>query len=128
VGLNSFEQQVTFLLVTDLERSTEFYRDVLGLEVVLDQGDCRILRITDTAFLGICERPNRPDPGAVLVTLVTDAVDERHKDLVAAGATCEQPPQLNTKYNVYHAFYRDPDGFLVEIQRFLDSAWPRVNP
>lgn len=125
--MTDFDQQITFLLVADLEASTTFYRDVLGLAVVLDQGDCRILRITETAFIGICERSDRADPGAVLITLVTDKVDERHQQLIAASVTCEKTPQLNPRYNVYHAFYRDPDGFLVEVQQFRDEAWPRVD-
>ncbi len=124
--VSAFDQQVTFLLVADLERSTTFYRDVLGLELVLDQGDCRIMRVTDTAFVGFCERVGQTDPGSVLVTLVTDDVDGRHAALIDAGIPCEKEPQLNPTYNVYHAFYRDPDGFLVEIQRFLDPAWPAV--
>lgn len=119
-----FDQQVTFLLVADLERSTSFYRDQLGLQIVLDQGDCRILRITDTAFVGICERPGERDNGTILLTLVTQDVDGMHEALTTAGVECEKAPQLNTTYNVYHAFYRDPDGFLVEVQRFLDPAWP----
>lgn len=122
--MSGFDQLVTFLLVTNLERSTDFYRDVLGLELVLDQGDCRILQVTDTAFIGICERKGQRDPAGVLVTLVTGDVDGRHRALVAAGVSCEKEPQLNATYNVYHAFYRDPDGFLIEIQRFLDPAWP----
>ena len=119
------DQQVTFLLVSDLERSTRFYRDALGLEIALDQGDCRILRVTDTAFVGICQREGPRDPDAVLVTFVTDDVDALHRALLAADVPCEKEPQLNTTYNVYHAFYRDPDGFLVETQRFLDPAWQR---
>lgn len=122
-----FDQQVTFLLVSDLERSAQFYGDLLGLELVLDQGDCRIFRVTDTAFLGICERKGRPSPGSVLVTLVTEDVDAEHQRLVAAGVNCEQEPKKNAKYNLYHSFYRDPDGFMVEVQRFLDPDWPSVN-
>ncbi len=122
--MSQWDQQVTFLLVSDLERSTRFYRDVLGLEPVLDQGDCRIFGTTPTAFLGICERTERGDPGSILFTLVTADVDGRHQALVDAGAVCEKAPQHNEKYNVYHAFYRDPDGYLIEIQRFLDPAWP----
>jgi catechol 2,3-dioxygenase-like lactoylglutathione lyase family enzyme len=124
MGMTGFDQQVTFLLASDLERSTAFYRDALGLKVVLDQGDCRILRVTDTAFIGICQREGLRDTSSVLVTFVTDDVDGRHAALLAANVPCEKEPQLNTTYNVYHAFYRDPDGFLVEVQQFLDPAWP----
>ena len=126
--MTSFDQQVTFLLVADLDRSSKFYGDILGLDLVLDQGDCRIFRTADTAFVGICERSERGDPGSILLTLVTDDVDARHSALKAAGATCERQPALNEKYNVYHAFYRDPDGYLIEVQRFLDPAWPAVDP
>ncbi len=125
--MSRFDQQVTFLLVSDLERSTRFYRDALGLQIVLDQGDCRILRVSNSAFVGICERKGRSDRDSVLVTLVTDEVDEAHDALIASGVPCEKTPQLHPKYNVYHAFYRDPDGFLIEIQRFLDPEWPRAD-
>ena len=64
----------------------------------------------------------------MLLTLVTDEVDERHQALVAADVPCEKAPQVHPDYNVYHAFYRDPDGFLIEIQRFLDPDWPRARP
>lgn len=124
--MSGFDQQVTFLLVADLDRSVRFYEDVLGLRLVLDQGDCRIFAVAGNAFIGLCERPGRSGHDSLLVTLVTDEVDQWHSRLIAAGARCEQAPQHSDKYNVYHAFYRDPDGFLVEIQQFLDPGWPRL--
>jgi catechol 2,3-dioxygenase-like lactoylglutathione lyase family enzyme len=27
-------------------------------------------------------------------------------------------PEHSARYDIHHAFYRDPDGHLVEIQRF----------
>ncbi|MDJ0959307.1 MAG: VOC family protein [Acidimicrobiia bacterium] len=118
-----FEQQVTFVSVSDLERSTSFYRDVLGLPLALDQGDCRIFEVTPTAFVGVCVRADAVSPEGVIVTLVTDDVDGWHDHLMAAGVRCERPPNHNEKYDLYQAFYRDPDGYLIEIQRFLDPAW-----
>ena len=41
----SFDQQVTFLYVKDLERSERFYGEILGLELVLNQGLARIYRV-----------------------------------------------------------------------------------
>ena len=120
----SFDQQVTFLSVSDLERSTAFYADTLGLTPVLDQGDCRIFAVSTTAFMGVCLRPDAVDPVGVIVTLVTEDVDGWHERLVKAGVTCEKAPNHNERYDIYQAFYRDPDGYLIEVQRFFDPEWP----
>ena len=123
--MGSFDQQITFLPVSDLERSSAFYGDVLGLPLVLDQGDCRIYQISATAFVGVCQRTERGDMNGLLVTLVTDDVDGWHERLVSAGVQCDRPPRRNDTYRLYQAFYRDPDGYTIEVQRFLDPAWPR---
>jgi len=114
---------ITFLFVADLEVSHDFYSEILGLELTVDQGDCRIYRVTATAFLGICDRSDRVRGDGVIVTLVTDSVDEMHERLVAAGAVVESEPKQSEEYRVRHAFYRDPDGHLVEVQRFDDRNW-----
>ena len=59
----------------------------------------------------------------MIITLVSDEVDAWHDRLTAAGVPVEQAPKVTEEYGVYHAFYRDPDGYLVEIQRFLDPDW-----
>lgn len=51
-------------------------------------------------------------------TLVTRKVDEWHRHLEEKGITIEQPPTHNPRYNIYHLFLRDPNGYLIEIQRF----------
>lgn len=118
------DAQITFIYVADLERSTTFYRDRLGLELVLDQGGCRIFAVAGAAYLGICRRSDRPPaPGGTIVTLVVDDVDGWHERLSAAGVTFDHPPRRNDAYGIYHTFARDPDGYLVEIQRFDDADW-----
>jgi catechol 2,3-dioxygenase-like lactoylglutathione lyase family enzyme len=75
------------------------------------------------AHLGICRRPEAPVLSDTIVTLVTDDVDGWHGRMVEAGATIERPPAISDEFGVHHAFYRDPDGHLIEIQRFLDPEW-----
>ncbi len=118
-----FEEQISFVFVSDLERSHRFYVETLGLRPALDQGMCRIYRVTDTAYLGICERPDEVSPGGIILTLVTDAVDDWHARLVAERAPVTKEPGYSEEYRVYHAFYQDPDGYLVETQQFRDPAW-----
>lgn len=120
-----FDQLVTFLPVSDLDRSRRFYEDTLGLELVLDQGDCRIYRVgSGDAFVGICVRPAAEPSDGVMVTLVTQDVEGWHERLVGAGVRCDRPPARNEQYALHHAFYRDPDGHVLEVQTFLDPAWP----
>lgn len=117
-------QQITFLQVDDLEVTDEFYRQTLGLELILDQGSCRIYRVGDDAFLGFCDHRSGPSPEGVIVTLVREDVDEFCAELRESGLEFESPPSDNEEFQIRQAFLRDPDGYLVEIQKFYDSDWP----
>lgn len=122
------EQQVTFLAAGNLRATAAFYEQLLGLPLVLDQGVCRIYQVAGGAFLGFCEHLPAADGEAPLIlTLVSPDVDGWYQYLVGRGAEVAQRPVLNETYNIYHFFVRDPDGYLVEIQRFLDPAWPAAD-
>jgi catechol 2,3-dioxygenase-like lactoylglutathione lyase family enzyme len=126
----SIDQQITFLYTRDLETTARFYEEVLGLPLALDQGACRIYRVSGDGYLGFCrraeavEQPSGALPG-VIFTIVTDEVDEWYDFLCQRGVVFEKPPAVNPQCNIYHCFLRDPNGYLIEIQRFLDSDWSR---
>ena len=116
------EQQITFLYTNNLTTSARFYEDKLGLKLWLDQGSCRIYSVCGSAYLGLCQTSETstppPDGTGVIFTLVTPQVDEWYEYLKKFGVEFEKPPTLNEKYNIYHCFLRDPNGYLIEIQRF----------
>lgn len=118
----SIDASITFLRVADLERSHRFYGDGLGLPLVLDQGGCRIYRLSSDGYLGMCERDD-PGSNGVIVTIVTDDVAGWHDRLVAAGADVDGPPRDNADYRIHHCFATDPDGHVIEVQRFWDESW-----
>ena len=121
-----FDQFVTFVYCEDLDATCEFYEKILGLEMVLDQGPCRIFRVAGDGFLGICTKLDRPSEKAgVILTLVSDDVDGWYDYLKGFDLEFEKTPQLYAKFNIYHLFVRDPAGTLVEIQEFKDPAWPK---
>lgn len=129
----AFEQQVTFLYVRDTKASFRFYGETLELPLVLDEGAVRIYRTgSGDAFLGVCkasaeQKTPPPDraPRSVIVTFVTPDVDGWYERLRAKGVAFEKVPQINDTYQIYNCFFRDPDGYLLEIQRFLKPQWPR---
>ena len=117
------DAQITFCYTPDLEATAAFYGGILGLEQVLDQGVCRIFRVRDGAYLGFCRREGAPQPAGVILTLVSDDVDGWHRRLQAHGVAFEKPPAHNPDFRIYHCFARDPNGYLIEIQRFDDPRW-----
>ena len=118
-------QQVTFLYACNLQQTTHFYEEIMGLSLVLDQGSCRIYRVSSNGFLGICQSDAAPKkPEGIIFTLATGQVDEWYRYLKEQGVEFEDPPAHNPTYNIYHCFLRDPNGYLLEIQQFLDPAWP----
>jgi catechol 2,3-dioxygenase-like lactoylglutathione lyase family enzyme len=117
--------QITFLYTLDLAASIEFYENILGLPLWVNQATCRIYRVTESAYVGICtsgtyeaqrveEQPN------VIFTLMTPDVDGWYTHLQAHGANIHRAPMTSERYRVYNLFVRDPSGYLIEIQRFLD--------
>ncbi len=121
-----FDQQVTFIYTKNLEVSSAFYNDTLGLELVLDQGGCHIFKVSSNGFLGVCQCNNKRPvlPEGIIITLVTQDVDGVYEKLKSKGITFDHPPKKNEEYNIYHCFLSDPDCYKLEIQTFFDPAWP----
>jgi len=115
----SYTSQITFLPCRDLLRSEQFYTEVLGYTLVLDQGKCRIYRCVDSAFLGLCLREDDFSSQGCIFTVVTENVDGWADKIKQAGWPIEVEPRDNETYNIRQCFVRDPDGHLIEIQRFL---------
>ena len=132
------------LLTDDVEASTRFYRDVLGLEVTLDAGDgvYKELRGGDV-ILGVFRRdlmeqmigaelpdgsPRRSakDRGggaeAVALTFAVDDVDETARALAERGAQLVSEPRDYEVAFLRVAHLRDPDGNLIEINAPLGKA------
>lgn len=114
-----FSQQITFLHSDDLQTTRHFYCDILGLPLVRDQGSCLIFRVTKSAFIGFCEHITKINSDrSVILTLVTDEIDEWFTLLKEKGINLISEPKHNPKFLIYHFFFHDPDGYWIEIQRF----------
>jgi catechol 2,3-dioxygenase-like lactoylglutathione lyase family enzyme len=108
---------IIFLSTQRRDEIVEFYTGRLGMNVWIEQEDCTILR-QDNLILGFCER-EKADTGGIITfwygnNQEVDAEYAKFQDLA------EGPPQVNEKYNIYHFFFRDPEGRRLEVQRFLD--------
>lgn len=119
----TIDAQITFLPSSNLARSRAYYERILGLELVADQGACLIYRATGSGYVGVCERDHMAATDGVIVTFVTDDVDGWCGRIVASGGEIDRGPEHSDRFAIYHAFLRDPDENVFEIQRFDDAGW-----
>ena len=115
------------LVVSDVERATTWYRDVLGADVQGTYGGTSsVLRFLDAWLLLVTGGPPTADkPGVVFeppvdadrvsAELIIGVPDCRaaYSALVARGASFLSPP-VEYPWEI-RAFFRDPDGHLFEI-------------
>ncbi|CAB1061925.1 hypothetical protein D1BOALGB6SA_6700 [Olavius sp. associated proteobacterium Delta 1] len=119
----TIDSHIVFLATRDLPVTAAFYEKTIGLTLALDQGKCKIYQVAQAAFLGFCAKDEIPARDGVIVTLVTREVDEWYEQLRSKGVIFEKAPAYNPEYRIYHCFVRDPNGYLLEIQRFEDPRW-----
>ena len=115
------------LVVGDLARARSFYVDVLGAEVYRDYGGTScVLRAFGTWLLLVTgggptadkptvtfATPNDPDVVSHSMTIRVDDCRATYEAWAGRGATFLTPP-VESDWEV-RAFFRDPDGHLLEI-------------
>ncbi len=129
-GFPTTEMALTQLLVvSDLDRSRSFYRDILGATVEREYGGTScVLRFLDTWLLlvtGGGPTPDKPtvvfapptDPDRVAHEMTIRVPDCRaaHATLAGRGAVFLAEPS-ESEWEI-RAFFRDPDGHLIEISQ-----------
>jgi catechol 2,3-dioxygenase-like lactoylglutathione lyase family enzyme len=114
------DYSITFFYYEDLAPIAHFYEEVLGFDLVLDQGMARIYRIAGRSFFGIVDGNRghlRHQPrSAALLTIVAEDVPGWHARLKTAGVP--NLGELQRGRYCEHFFFEDPAGYAIEVQRF----------
>lgn len=117
-------QTIIFTYTDDLIKASEFFRDILELDFVVDQGACHIFRLTDESYIGVCSLPDRPkEKAGVTITLVSSDVDGWYRFLTSKGIEYVEEPAHSPEFNVYSSLFLSPHGYRIEIQKFDDTKW-----
>lgn len=120
----AIDRSIVFTYCDDLAAASGFFREVMELELVVDQGPCHIYRLTEQSFLGVCSLPDRPSAQAgVTITIVSDDVDGWHRFLTAKGVAYVQAPSRSERFGITSSLFLSPHGYRIEIQRFDDPRW-----
>ncbi|MEO3748488.1 VOC family protein [Plantactinospora sp. B5E13] len=114
------------LLVTDLERSIAFYRDLLGF-FEIDGGDGNAILASGATRLVLRAIPEVAPINRRLVHLNLEVNDVHavHEELVAKGVRFTYAPRAvnrGAKLELWAAAFRDPDGHGIALTQWRDRA------
>jgi len=123
-----------FFVVSDQDRSREFYRSVFGATVVLER-DPVILKIanswlilnagggpTDDKPTVTLAPPPDPDRASAFLNIRVADIAAAYAEWSAKGAEFLTEPKDHGRE--IRAFIRDPDGHLIEVGQ--STAWPSL--
>ena len=107
------------LTVSSVEVATNYYRDVLGLEVLFTAGPNLAFLSEGTVRIMLTTPQGAGTVGAnsILYFKVKD-IESTYAAIVERGSQPERPPQLAAKmpdHELWIGFLKDPDGNLVGI-------------
>ena len=124
----------TRLLIQDFQACLHFYRDVMGFEVTWEdesyasfqEGEIRFSifkRDLMAEALGTTALPANADSqdSFALIFEVAD-VDQEYQLLKEKGIIFEKAPQNYHGWGIRAAYFRDPDGSLIEINSGIKDA------
>lgn len=109
--------------VSDLERSTAFYRDGLGLDVIATVETPQVREVIvgrrdagSALMLAHRESTSAVNPSGIWkVYLSSDDLARDYANALAAGASEVTAPMHIEQFDMSIALVRDPDGYLLEL-------------
>lgn len=136
------------IVVTDMESSLSFYRDMLGCKVVLDktlsgeQQDATVglknvkLRVvilqvgqgeTQIELLQFLHPPSKPlspdaksnDVGVRHIAFTVDDINRAYQELLRKGVKFNSPPQREPNVEWASVYLHDPDGAILEFTQLM---------
>ncbi|MFC2165733.1 VOC family protein [Acidobacteriota bacterium] len=119
-----FKSMVTWLYYKNIEGMQRFYEDVLGLEMIVDQGWTKIYQVSSSGFIGLVDEKKGmrsfSEKKAVNVSFIIDDIEgwfdyvQKHKPFELRANKIEVGEEK--KYQAFVGY--DPEGYYLEFDKF----------
>lgn len=117
---------IPWLYYRDLPRAIRFYEDVMGFELAVDQEWSKIYRIREGAYVGLVDGEKgyhrASDTKPVIICLNVKDADAWYERLSEKGVELESQPEESERLKIKVFMFRDPEGYVIEIQESLPGA------
>ncbi|MBN1683104.1 VOC family protein [Candidatus Bathyarchaeota archaeon] len=117
---------ITWLYYKDLSGAQRFYEDVMGFEMVVDQGWSKIYKVLEGGYIGLVDeskgyhRASEKKP--VIICLNVKDADAWYEKLIFKGLKIEKKPSESIRLKIKVFMLKDPEGYVIEIQQSLLGA------
>ncbi|NPD90010.1 MAG: VOC family protein [Asgard group archaeon] len=120
---NKVEKLITFIYYRDLQKGIEFYENFLGFPMEIDQGFCKIYRISDAGYIGIVDEKKGMHKWNEIKPV---QICFRVPDVQAFYEYCKESNVddlseifVNENLKIKAFVFNDPEGYQIEIQESI---------
>ena len=117
-----FKATIVWFYYKDMDGIQRFYEDVLGFDLIVDQGWAKIYPIGPTAYFGLVDEQrgmhNFTEQKAVTLSLLTDDLDGWYEYLLSHEGIEMRSEEISDtdRYRAFVAY--DPEGYFLEWDVF----------
>lgn len=119
-----FKATVVWFYYKDMQHIQEFYEDVIGLDLIVDQGWTKIYRIGPSGYFGLVDAARGlhsfTEKKAVTLSLITTKIDEWYKYLDNQDGVQLRSKRVEVDENHRAFIAYDPEGYYLEWNAFND--------
>lgn len=114
------ELAITFFYYRDLPAAMQFYEDVMGLSLAIDQGWCKIYQICPGAHVGLVDETKGMNKWAaekpVQLCIRVPSVDDWYSYAKARALANLSELFRNDALGIRAFVFNDPEGYQIEMQ------------
>ena len=124
------ELNYAMIIVSDMTRSIEFYRDTLGVPLKFESPEwTEFITGTTTLALHIGGPPPKPTgppsgektAGSCSIGFNVPDLDQTYEELKAKGVRFVMPPTAQPEHGIKLAVALDPDGLGISFAQFINK-------
>lgn len=121
---NKAEKLITFIYYKDLQKGIDFYGDVLGFPLEIDQGWSKIYRVSEAGYVGIVDEKkgmqNWHEEKTVQICIRVPEVDPWYAFVQDIGVKNLSRMFESQELKIKAFVFDDPEGYQIEIQESIE--------
>ena len=114
------DMSITFIYFKDLPKAMDFYENVMGFSLAIDQGFCKIYQASSNGYVGLVDEARgfhkASDIKPIILCFRVPDVDAWYEFIQAKGVEIFRDIKTIPAEKIRVFLIHDPEGHVVEIQ------------